>query len=171
MTQLLAFARSWLLMAVVWLCLAPFRLDFLLVGLAATGLAAALLRALNLGSGPLVRPVAVLAYAPGALWRSALGGLDVSRRVLGPRLRIAPGFFREEAPQRAGPWGAVFGGIVSLMPGSMAVGQDTKRRLWIHLLADDAKAREAVEAERRKVDRVLNGPAKPVGHGAGGGAA
>ncbi|MGF1455939.1 MAG: Na+/H+ antiporter subunit E [Alphaproteobacteria bacterium] len=164
---MIAGLRAFVLAYGTWLILAPWDGDDALVGLAAAALAGALTRALagSRAGAPdacdreavLARPLGALAYFPGAVWRAFLGGMDVVSRVLRPKLPIAPAFMRHGSGEAAGRpvAGAVFSGVISLMPGTMAAGRDTNGRLWVHLLAADDQAHAVLDAEHQRVDHVI----------------
>ena len=65
-------------------------------------------------------PVAVLAFLPYFLWQSLLGGLDVAKRVLRPRLDIAPGFLRYPVRLSDPDARVFFLDSISLLPGTLS---------------------------------------------------
>jgi multicomponent Na+:H+ antiporter subunit E len=132
------FAAAAILRATAFLCLwlvifgtaAP----DLLVG-AATA-AAATWTSLHLLSpgGARLRPVALGRLVLRFFWQSAVGGADVARRALDPRLPLRPGFVL--CPTRLPPGSArsAFCAIASLLPGTLPAGSDQDGALLVHCL-------------------------------------
>src|SRR5690606_28724701 len=91
--------------------------------------------AIGRASGRTISVAGLIAYIPGFLWRSLLGGIDVAGRVLKPSLPLRTGFtihrFRENDEEMQ----VVFCDVLTLMPGSLVVSTDGRRAL-IHVLAD-----------------------------------
>jgi multicomponent Na+:H+ antiporter subunit E len=135
------------ILAVVWLGLTSADPEGFAVGAATVGAATWLsLRLLPPGRNR-VSIVAALRLAPGFLWRSLLGGIDVSWRALSPRMPLKPGW--RETPSRLppGPARAVLGGEFSLLPGTLVAGTRGDR-LLIHALDVDRDIDAAIaEAE------------------------
>ncbi len=158
-----AGVRAFALTYGTWLILAPTRWDFLLLGLLAAALASLWAKRHAAAQGPdepeavLARPLAAAAYMPGALWRALLGGVDVTSRVLRPRLPIKPLFVRYGSGEATShPMaGAVFSGIISLMPGTLAAGRDRDGHLWVHLLTADDQTHAVLDAEHQRIDHVI----------------
>ncbi len=96
-----------------------------------------------------LRPWRALAMLPGFYWRSIVGGVDVARRAVDPRLPLAPGWL----VQRVGlaPGGrVVLGSTVSLMPGTLAAGCDGDR-LLVHALDRGADPGADLDAETARL--------------------
>lgn len=139
----------------VWLVLSGGRGDFLLLGLPACLLAAAVSGAIRRRSGKRVRLVALLTYMPGFFWRSLCGGLDIAWRVVHPRLPVAPAFVRyacREEDEDARVW---FCDALSLMPGTLAAGIEGREAL-VHLLAEDEAMAGKIATEERRIRRVFD---------------
>lgn len=104
---------------------------------------------------PATRPVrllALLVMAPRFVRRSLLGGVDVARRALDPRLPLNPGWI--EIPIDLPDGGRVaLGGELSLMPGTLAAGSD-RGRLLVHVLDRDQDIEGAVRAEEASLGRA-----------------
>lgn len=70
------------------------------------------------------------------LRQSLLGGVDVARRALHPRLPLAPHFIDVALRVPSGPARTLLIGLVNLIPGSLAADLDDARDLMrVHLLA------------------------------------
>ncbi|EHQ52836.1 MULTISPECIES: Na+/H+ antiporter subunit E [Ectothiorhodospira] len=67
------------------------------------------------------------------LWQSFVGGLDVSRRALSPRMPLAPGFIDYPVRLPRGPALTFFMNVIGLLPGTLSVGLH-RRRLQLHVL-------------------------------------
>lgn len=118
----ISIARRAIFLATLWITMSAADPDGYAVGALAT-IAAAWL-SLRLRPEP-AHPVHVLRAArliPGFLWQSFLGGLDVARRALDPRLPLDPGWFVLPAKVPLGAPRVVVGGEFSLLPGTLVAG-------------------------------------------------
>lgn len=117
--------------AVLWLVLTGLDPASLVFGIPAiVGATVLSLRLLPPAAG--CAPWRALAMLPAFLWRSLLGGVDVSRRALHPRMPLAPAW--RLVPCRLGPGGRfIIGAEFSLMPGTLVAGCRQGRYL-VHLL-------------------------------------
>ena len=94
--------------------------------------------------------IGAVRFATFFLAESLLGGLDVSRRTLGRKLRVCPGFVDYECRLPAGRPLLLFANCVSLLPGTLTA-EVHGRRLCLHLLDTQAP----VEADLRRLeDRI-----------------
>lgn len=110
---------------------------------------------------PATRPLrlwALLAMAPGFVGRSLLGGLDVARRALDPRLPLDPGWIEVEVDLPDGGRVAL-GGELSLMPGTLAAGSD-RGLLLVHVLDRTQDVEGAVRSEAARLGRVAGASAR-----------
>jgi multicomponent Na+:H+ antiporter subunit E len=135
-----------LLMAALWLVLTAGDPGGWLAGALASAAATVLsLRLVPQGRGTL-RPWAALRLLLEFARGSLVGGVDVARRALHPRLPLHPGWVRHPLRVRPGLQRLWLGDLVSLMPGSLGAGDDGSR-LLVHCLdtlqdADAALARQ-----------------------------
>lgn len=94
-------------------------------------------------------PVAGLRLAGGFLARSVMGGIDVARRALHPRMPLAPGW--RALPTRLPEGGArvALAGELSLLPGTLVAGS-REDRLLVHCLdvRQDVASAMALEEAR-----------------------
>lgn len=89
------------------------------------------------------------AFAGGSL----IGGLDVARRALSPRMPLSPGWV--EVPVRLHDGGRVaMGAELSLMPGTLAAGVRGDR-LLVHLLDTEAGFERAIPREEAKIAAMI----------------
>jgi multicomponent Na+:H+ antiporter subunit E len=81
-------------------------------------------------------------HLPRFVAESVRGGVDVARRAFSPNMPLNPGWIelRSDLPDGAR---AVLGGELSLMPGTLAAGNEGGK-LLIHLLDIDAEFDEAI---------------------------
>lgn len=104
---------------------------------------------------PAMRPLrmsALLAIVPGFVWRSLLGGVDVARRALDPRLPLDPGWI--EIPVDLSDGGRVaLGGELSLMPGTLVAG-NANGRLLVHVLDRQQDTTSTVHNEAMRMGKV-----------------
>ncbi len=148
------------LLGLVWLALTGGHPEALVLGLAAVPAAAALsLRLLPPGARRV--SLAVLArLAPGFLARSVLGGVDVARRALDPRMPLAPGWVVVPSRLPAGPARVVVGGEFSLLPGTLVAGS-RGGDLLVHAL----DTRQDVAGEIARAETELLAALPPAGRG------
>lgn len=64
-------------------------------------------------------------FAAFFLWRSVLGGVDVARRALTPRVAVDPGFVDNDPQLPEGSARALYIALVSVMPGTLVAEQLT----------------------------------------------
>jgi multicomponent Na+:H+ antiporter subunit E len=101
---------------------------------------------------PRWRPIGVLRFASVFAVRSVRGGIDIARRALAPRVRIAPCVTDYTLRLPEGAARNVFLGTLSLMPGTLAIAC-VGDRLEVHVIAaraeldDELAALEASIAE------------------------
>jgi len=125
--------RRFVVMAVLWGVIAGPDLAGLAVGvLAAAGAATLSLRLTPSAPGRL-HPVAGLRLIASFARGSLLGGIDVARRAFDPRLPLHPGWTRHPLRLAPGPRRVWLGDFISLMPGSLAAGDDG-REMLVHCL-------------------------------------
>mgnify|MGYP001267923253 CR=1 FL=1 len=60
-------------------------------------------------------------YLPWLLWAIAKANLDVTRRILSPRLPISPGIVQIEAGQKTALGQVIYANSITLTPGTVAV--------------------------------------------------
>jgi multicomponent Na+:H+ antiporter subunit E len=117
-------AASWALrvagFAALWLVLAGTKPASWIVGvpfiLLASFAAARLSR--QVGADP--RPLGMLTFVPFFLWESVLGGIDVARRVLSPKLPIAPAILTYRTRLSDPAAQVAFINSISLLPGTLS---------------------------------------------------
>jgi len=138
-----------LMFALLWLILAGTDPTSWIIGVPAVMLAAVYARRLA-GAPPAdLSAPGIVRFVPYFLWQSLLGGLDVARRVLRPRLRIAPGFHRYPLRLTNPAARVFFLDSVTLLPGTLSADM---REGVIELHALDAAADPApalADLERR----------------------
>jgi len=91
------------------------------------------------------------------LWYSLTGGIDVTRRILSPRLRLRPGFATLESTLDDDRDRVLLLLLVSLMPGTLGVRLEG-RRLTLHALDLDLP----IEVEMRDLERRIDGLFHPL---------
>ena len=128
--------------ALLWGVLAAFEPASWSVGVPAVLLATAL--SLRLLPPLTVRLLPVLSFLGYFAWRSVLGAVDVARRALAPRLRLAPALvpFHTELPP--GLPRVVLLNSISLTPGTLSA-DIRDATVWVHVL-DGAGGHEAALA-------------------------
>jgi multicomponent Na+:H+ antiporter subunit E len=161
-----ALAVRLALLAVLWATLVEGDPRGLAVGLLVLPLAAWACLALAPPGRARIRPLALLRFLPFCVWRALQGGLDVARRALEPQLSLSPGRLEARSRLPRGPARSFLNGVVSLVPGTLAVEQEGDT-LYLHLLDASPEARSAALAQLRdlegRVARVFGLPPPPRG--------
>jgi len=110
-----------LLMAALWLTLVgPEDATSWIVGLPAVIAATLVHRRLSRGGGRRLALAGVVRLLRLFLVGSLQGGIDVARRVMGPRLAVDPGFLDYRLRLPAGAAQVLFADLVSLLPGTLS---------------------------------------------------
>jgi multicomponent Na+:H+ antiporter subunit E len=86
--------------------------------------------------------------------QSAAGGVDVARRALLPSGRVRPGFLRYRTDLPPGAPRTILAGVVSLLPGTLAVEIDGPV-LVIHMLDRELPVREAIRATEVRIRAAI----------------
>jgi multicomponent Na+:H+ antiporter subunit E len=128
--------------------------DSLVVGMLAASLATYISFRILPAGRHAVRPLSVLRLAPGFLWASFLGGLDVIWRAFHPRLPLNPGWivYRSRLPSSAAR--VALGSDLSLMPGTLAAGGH-ERSLYVHCLDCTQAVERQIAREERRVGESI----------------
>lgn len=137
----------------LWLVLSGFDAGSLLFGLPAIAAGAALGYHLPPASAWRIRPVPALRFCAFFARQSVRGALDVARRVLDPRLPLAPGFRTVILRIGPGPGRVLVANTISLLPGTLSAEIDGPR-LVVHTLdleVDLAAEVAAIEARIRAI--------------------
>jgi multicomponent Na+:H+ antiporter subunit E len=143
-----AFLLLWLLLLPSW---RPGDLAVgLLAGVAATWTS---LRLLPPAAGG-VHAAKLLSLLPHLLWESAVAGIDVARRAFHPRPPLEPGFVACPLSLPPGFARDSFATITSLLPGSVASGDDAAGVVY-HCLDVSAPVVEHLWREERLLAKAL----------------
>lgn len=143
--------------AVLWWILAG--LDALLEPLAllAVLLAGAASLALPTGRPLTPRPQAIPGLIVYFLRASFLGGIDIARRALDPKLPIAPDFIEYRADLPHGPPLTLFMAVLSLLPGTLSVRLEG-RLLTVHVLDRHGHPEIALRELERRIHAAFEDP-------------
>jgi multicomponent Na+:H+ antiporter subunit E len=108
----------------------------------------------------------LLCYIPWELWQIVLSNIDVIRRVLDPKMPIAPCLVEIETPLRSEFALVTLGNSITLTPGTITVSVDPERGAFlVHALAKEpADALRVDQTMQRRVAEVFQ-----EGQEAGGG--
>ena len=79
------------------------------------------------------RPFGAAAFAGYFLLLSVMGGVDVARRALAPRMHLDPGFVQYPVALPPGPARTFFMAVIGLLPGTLSVGL-RGARIGVHVL-------------------------------------
>jgi multicomponent Na+:H+ antiporter subunit E len=96
----------------------------------------------------------LLALFPHLLWESVVAGIDVARRAFHPRVPLKPGFVACPLSFPPGLARNTFATITSLLPGSVASGEDDRGVIY-HCLDDSAPVVEQLWKEERLLAKAL----------------
>jgi multicomponent Na+:H+ antiporter subunit E len=146
-TRLVLFALLWLVLVgtdpVSWIVGVP---AVLLASYAAARLSTLV------GADP--RPLRLIAFVPFFVWESVLGGMDVARRVLAPRLRIDPALVSYRPRLKDPAAQVVFLDTISLLPGTLSA--DIRNGLvQVHALDGDPAMVAGLERLEARVARLF----------------
>jgi multicomponent Na+:H+ antiporter subunit E len=119
--------------AALWWLLTDGAPDSWLLGLPAVLAASWWTQRLRCSRSGTISWLGLLRFIPMFLWESLRGGIDVTRRVLAPRLRLQPGFLVYQTRLREPPARVFFANCMCLLPGTLAAELDGQR-LNVHLL-------------------------------------
>ena len=142
---------------VVWMVIAGGDADDILPGLGAAALATwASLRLMPPDpSGGRVRWLAALGLFARFVRVSVLAGLDVARRALAPRMRLAPGYVHYQPQLPPSDARSLFQAMTSQMPGTIPSGTEPSGAIAYHCLdASQPVAAQLAEEESRLLEAL-----------------
>jgi multicomponent Na+:H+ antiporter subunit E len=99
---------------------------------------------------PLVLSLRGLLYVPWLAWQIAKANVDVARRILSPRLPIAPRVIRVKASQRSDLGRVIYANSITLTPGTVSLRVEGDE-IVVHALTREA----AEELQSGKMDRQV----------------
>jgi multicomponent Na+:H+ antiporter subunit E len=114
-----SFVRAALGLGLVWAGLNGADVKSWLIGGPTVLTAAVLFSRMHWPRRPVLRWAGVLPFAVFFVRQSVLGGWDVARRVMGPRLAIDPGFVDYRTSLPDGAERHLFLSVISLLPGTL----------------------------------------------------
>jgi multicomponent Na+:H+ antiporter subunit E len=147
--------KRFVLFYALWLAITEARADLIAFGMPVCLLTVALSHAIWRRGGRRVRLTGLLRYAPGFLWRSFKGGVDIAWRVLHPRLPIAPAFVLHDCRDADETGQVLFCDVISLMPGTLGAGLSDGEAV-VHLLVDEPRTRRLIDEEEDRISGVLD---------------
>jgi multicomponent Na+:H+ antiporter subunit E len=89
-------------------------------------------------------------YAPWLLWQIVRANVDVARRILNPKLPIAPRLIRVRTQQRSALGRTVFANSITLTPGTVSVDLEGDH-VVVHALTAEAASELLEGAMNRRV--------------------
>ncbi|MDZ7750078.1 MAG: Na+/H+ antiporter subunit E [Gammaproteobacteria bacterium] len=99
----------------------------------------------------------LLTFVPFFLKRSLLGGFDVARRALTPRLPIAPAIIDYPLRLPAGLARVMLANTISLLPGTLGAGMDGDR-LKVHVLDGRQDSMREIADVEQAIARLFGTP-------------
>lgn len=151
------FVRLTATLVLLWLVLAGG--DGIVFGLAASAATALLSQLAFPRAGRVPSVTGLVVFAGYFVAQSFVGGVDVAVRALHPRLPLRIRRYHHRFAVPPGPARTLFTGIISLLPGTLAVRPDGSDHLLIHSIAGSPRA-QAEDLERRAAGLFV--PADPV---------
>ncbi|MFN3976471.1 MAG: Na+/H+ antiporter subunit E [Aquificaceae bacterium] len=137
----------------LWLFIAGFEVKSLLFGFIAVSCALFIHKLLNLYP-PSINLIALLKFFFYFLTQSFLSGLDVARRVLGPKLLVDPGFvvYRLNTKKKAVKF--LLPAILNLTPGTLSVKVE-ENTILIHALDKGSYNEERLRRMESMIDKIF----------------
>lgn len=151
---MLIVAKRFTFLLVLWLVLTLNEPSALLVGVLAAAISSAISMQLLPPDGRQVRLATVVRLAPGFAWTSLLGGLDVARRALHPRLPLNPQWIAYPIRLPPGAARVSLGNELSLMPGTLAAG-GRGNTLYVHCLDSRQAVEKQIAEEEQRVAETI----------------
>ena len=140
-----------LVFGAIWLILAgPEDPSSWIIGLPAVVAAAWCYDALSPGRGSRLSVSGLAKLVPVFFWESFKGGIDVARRVVGPRVNVDPGFFDYRLEVKQPSARVFFVDLVSLLPGTLSADMQGDT-LTVHTLDQSADA----VAELQRLEQLV----------------
>jgi len=102
---------------------------------------------------PLEISLRALAYLPYLLLEIVKANIDVTRRILSPRLPIGPRIFRTRALQKSDLGRTIYANSITLTPGTVSIGVE-EDEITVHALAREAEEGVLTDEMNRRVTRV-----------------
>jgi multicomponent Na+:H+ antiporter subunit E len=153
-SKLLRWTTRLVLFALLWLVLVGTDPVSWIVGVPAVLLASYAAARLSTLVGADPRPLRLIAFVPFFVWESVLGGVDVARRVLAPRLRIDPALVSYRPRLKDPAAQVVFLDTISLLPGTLSA--DIRNGLvQVHALDGDPAMVAGLERLEARVARLF----------------
>jgi len=138
----------------LWLLLNEGDFSSLLVGVPAAVMGAALSQYLPAPAKTRVSVRGLMELVPYFLWQALVGGWDVARRALAPRVRVTPGFVGYHLSLPEGLPRAVFLDTLTLLPGTLSADvQGAEMRM--HVVDVDACSPEQIRQLEHRVARLF----------------
>lgn len=151
---MLIVAKRFTLLFALWLVLTLNEPSALLVGVLAAAISSVISMKLLPPGRRQVRLATVARLAPGFAWASLLGGLDVARRALHPRLPLNPKWIAYPVRLPPGAARVSLGSELSLMPGTLAAG-GRGNTLYVHCLDSGQAVEQQIKEEEKRVAETI----------------
>jgi multicomponent Na+:H+ antiporter subunit E len=112
--------------------------------------------------GRRLRYAALVRLAWRFMQQSIIGGLDVARRALDPRLPLRPGFVAYPVRLPPGPARHTFSALTSALPGTLPAGVDDQGVPLYHCLDIDQPVAAQLAIDEELLTRALGGTHGPA---------
>lgn len=142
-------------LALLWLALSGADTAALWFGIPAALAASALSLHVYPPGRPILVPHRALLFSPSIFYRGLVAGFDVARRAMDPRLPVSPAWLRIQLSEaRSDESRVLLGGVVSVLPGTLAAGP-SGTSLDVHVLQAEGFDAAGLLAEEQQVMRLL----------------
>lgn len=138
----------------LWLLLNEGELPSLVVGAPAAIIGVALSQHLPAPARNRISIKGLFEFISYFLWQALVGGWDVARRALGPRVRVAPGFLGYHLSLPAGLPRAVFLDTLTLLPGTLSADVEGAE-LRMHVVDVGACSPAQIQELEQRVARLF----------------
>lgn len=138
------------ILALLWVVLTGGAVDSLPYGVATVVAATVLSMRLYPTDQPGIVAWRVAGFLPRFLAQGLLGGLDVARRAVDPRLPVAPGWVRVTLSNRHEAANVLLGGVISILPGTLSAGPGDGT-MEIHVLHMQGFTPNEMQSEERRI--------------------
>jgi len=164
--QTLTILNRLAIFAVLWVVLTGGAVDALPYGAVAAVAATGLSLWLYAADLPHVVVWRAARFLPRFLVQGVIGGIDVARRAVDPRLPVTPGWVDLPLSSRHDAANVLLGGVVSILPGTLAAGPGGDA-MEVHALNLPGLATADLRADERRIlglfDRRIETTAFPHG--------
>lgn len=142
-------------MLAVWWVLAGGDVASFLIGIPVAGIAALVSHGMRQSEAMVLSPGPIAAFLGPFLANGILGAVDVARRVVGPKGSIKPAWVEFGLTNQNAPSNVVLGGVISVLPGTLAAGPEDGT-MMVHVLHFPDFEPDSLRAEETRVRAMFH---------------